>query len=64
MLAGALIAAPLAAQQARAPAPYTLAIAAGYKALMTCSAMFIGGRSEAQIARDELHGIYTDYDAI
>jgi len=63
-LAGALIAAPLTAQQARAPAPYTLAIAAGYKALMTCSAMFVGGRSEAQIARDELHGIYADYDAI
>ncbi|MBA4046940.1 MAG: serine hydrolase [Sphingomonas sp.] len=64
MLAGALVAAPIAAQQAKAPAPYTLAIAAGYKALMTCSAMFIGGRTETQIAKDELSGIYADYDAI
>lgn len=61
---GLLIAAPLAAQQAKAPAPYTLAIAAGYKAAITCSAMFIGGRTEAQIAKDELSGIYPEYDAI
>ncbi|MBX9859450.1 MAG: beta-lactamase family protein [Sphingomonas sp.] len=64
ILGAALIASPLAAQQAKAPAPYTLAIAAGYKAAITCSAMFIGGRTEAQIARDELSGIYPEYDAI
>lgn len=64
ILGAALIASPLAAQQAKAPAPYTLAIAAGYKAAITCSAMFIGGRTEAQIAKDELSGIYPEYDAI
>lgn len=58
------IASPLAAQQARAPAPHTLAIAAGYKAAMLCSGIFIAGRSETQIAGDELAGIYPEYDAI
>ncbi|OYY79209.1 MAG: serine hydrolase [Sphingomonas sp. 28-62-20] len=61
-LATALTATPLAAQQV--PAPYTLAIAAGYKAAITCSAVFIGGRTQEQIARDELSGIYPEYDAI
>lgn len=64
ILGAALMASPLAAQQAKAPSPYTLAIAAGYKAAITCSAMFIGGRTEAQIAKDELSGIYPEYDAI
>ena len=64
ILGCALIATPLAAQQAAAPAPYTRAIAAGYKAAITCSAIFIGGRTEAQIAKDELNGIYPEYDAI
>ena len=58
-----LVATPLAAQQAKAPAPYTLAVAAGYKAAITCSAMFIGGRTEAQIAALELTGIYPEYEA-
>ena len=52
------------AQQPRAPSTYDRAIAAGYKALVTCSARFIAGRSEAQIAADELAGIYPEYDAI
>ncbi|MFA5989253.1 MAG: serine hydrolase [Sphingomonas sp.] len=50
--------------QSRAPSTHDLAIAAGYKAGITCSATFIGGRTEAQIAADELSGIYTDYNAI
>lgn len=62
ILGCALIATPLAAQQAKAPSPYTLAIAAGYKAAITCSATFIGGRTEAQIAALELTGIYPEYE--
>ncbi|MBY0520048.1 MAG: beta-lactamase family protein [Sphingomonas sp.] len=52
------------AQQLAVPAQQQLAIAAGYKAAMTCSGVFIGGRTEAQLAADELHGIYPEYDAI
>ncbi len=52
------------AQQLRAPSAYDRAIAAGYKAAITCSARFIGGRTDAQIAADELRGIYTEYDTI
>ncbi len=65
ILAVSVFAAPLAAQQARAPAPapYTLAIAAGYKAAMMCSAIFIGGRTEAQVSALELTGIYPEYEA-
>lgn len=69
-LAAILLAAtPVAAQQPIAVRPtidaaYTRAIAAGYKAAMLCSGVFNAGRSEAQIERDELRGIYTDYAAI
>ena len=47
-----------------APPVYTRALAAGYKAAMLCSGIFIAGRSEAQIERDELRGIYAEYNAI
>ncbi len=62
----ALLAAPAAAQQAaREPSTYDRAIAAGYKALTLCSAMFNGdGRTQAQIEALELTGIYPEYDAI
>lgn len=60
VLAG-LIASPVSAQ---VPTAYDRAIAAGYKAAMLCSGVFIAGRSEAQIAADELNGIYPEYDAI
>lgn len=60
----ALIASPLLAQGATAPAPYTLAIAAGYKAAMLCSGMFVAGRTQAQIETVELKGIYAEYNAI
>jgi CubicO group peptidase (beta-lactamase class C family) len=61
-----LLAAPAASQQpAREPTPYDRAIAAGYKALTLCSAMFNGaGRTQAQIEALELTGIYPEYDAI
>lgn len=63
--AAAMLAASTATGQPTAsPDPYTLAIAAGYKAAMTCSGVFIASRTEAQLAADELHGIYPEYDAI
>ena len=54
---------PVSAQQARQPSAYELALAAGYKATITCGAVFIAGRTEAQIAADELHGIYPEFDS-
>ena len=38
-----------------------LALAAGYKAMFTCSATFNGKKSKEQIAQDELDNIYSDY---
>lgn len=58
-----LLATPVAAQQ-KASDAYDRAIAAGYKALTLCSALFNAGRSEAQAAALELKGIYAEYDAI
>ena len=43
---------------------YTRAVAAGYKAAMYCAGIFTAGRTPAQIDRDELSGIYPEYDAI
>lgn len=40
-----------------------LYLAAGYKALFTCSATFLSNRSTDQIARNELTGIYPQYTA-
>ncbi|MCZ4296688.1 serine hydrolase domain-containing protein [Henriciella marina] len=37
------------------------ALAAGYKALFTCSATFTADKSRAEIEYNELDGIYTDY---
>ncbi len=61
-----LFASPAASQQApREPSAYDRAIAAGYKALTLCSAMFNGaGRTQAQVEALELTGIYPEYDAI
>ena len=64
--AAALLLTPAAAQRvppADATA-YTRAIAAGYKAAMYCSGIFTAGRTPAQIDRDELTGIYPEYEAI
>ena len=58
-----IVAMPAAAQQ-HEPTPYERAIAAGYKALTLCSAMFNGGRTQAQAEALELTGIYPEYDAI
>jgi len=62
-----LTAAPAAAQAAQAPAsdaPWARVVAAGYKAAMLCSGIFNAGRTEAQVAADELRGIYPEYAAI
>ena len=59
-----MLAAPLAAQTPASPTPYDRAIAAGYKALTLCSAMFVGGRTQAQVEALELTGTYPEYDAI
>lgn len=39
------------------------ALAAGYKAMFTCSAVFNAGKTDDQIRSDELSNIYADYDA-
>ena len=36
-------------------------LAAGYKSMFTCSAMFNGGKTAEQIQEDELSNIYSDY---
>lgn len=53
---------PMAQAQDYSPSETTkLAHAAGYKALMTCSAYFSAGQSLAEIQENELSGIYPDY---
>ncbi len=58
------LASPAMAQQAKAPSLHDQSIAAGYKAAVMCSGIFDAGRTEQQIAADELTGIYPEYDAI
>ena len=58
-----LAAVPAAAQPAQ-PSPYDRAIAAGYKALTLCSAIFNAGRSQAAAESIELTGTYPQYDAL
>lgn len=53
---------PIAAAQDYAPSDTTKrALAAGYKALFTCSGYFSAGQSLAEISENELSGIYVDY---
>ncbi|MDB5476702.1 MAG: beta-lactamase [Phenylobacterium sp.] len=60
----ALIAlAPLAARAAPEDA-HVRALAAGYKASFLCSGLFNAHQSEAQVAADDLEGIYPDYQAL
>lgn len=51
----------LAAGNAAAADPAHLSLVAGYKASFTCSGVFNAGRSEKDIAGDELNRIYPDY---
>ena len=61
-LAAALAA--LAGQAAAADDPHVRALAAGYKAAFLCSGVFNAGRPEAEIAADDLEGIYPDYQEL
>ena len=65
-LAAALLAAPAVAQNVPSsdPTPHQRSIAAGYKAAMLCSGLFVAGRSQAQVEATELNGIYPEYDAV
>lgn len=59
-----LLTVPATAQAPAEPTPYQRAIAAGYKALTLCSAIFNAGRTQEQAEALELRGIYPEYDAI
>ena len=62
-LAG-LAAAALASAAQAAEDPHVRALSAGYKAAFLCSGIFNAGRPEAEIAADDLEGIYPDYQAL
>lgn len=47
-----------------APDPHVRALAAGYKAAFLCSGLFNAGQTEAQVAADDLEGIYPNYQAL
>ena len=47
--------------QTQDPTRQDIALAAGYKAMFTCSATFNGGKLENQISDDELSNFYGDY---
>jgi len=49
---------PVIAQSGAEPTEYDQALAAGYKAQFTCSGLWNGGKSEADVEADELSGIY------
>ena len=51
----------LAASAAAAEDPHKLALAAGYKAAFLCSGRWNAGQDVASIARDDLTGIYREY---
>jgi len=57
LIAFALLAAPAAA----ADDPHKLALAAGYKAAFLCSGRWNAGQDVASITRDDLTGIYREY---
>lgn len=61
--AAALFAA-LPATAQKAPTTWQLSIAAGYKALTLCGAVFNGGRTQDEAEALELTGIYPEYDAL
>jgi len=59
-LAAAAVATAASAQED----PHIRALSAGYKAAFLCSGIFNAGRPEAEIAADDLEGIYPDYQAL
>ncbi len=52
------------AAPALASEPRELALAAGYKAAFVCSGVFNAGQTEAQVAADDLTGIYPEYQGL
>ncbi len=44
--------------------PHSRALAAGYKAAFVCSGVFDAGQTRQQIARDDLEGIYAQYQEL
>ena len=64
MKAGWISLALLAAPAAAADDPHRLALAAGYKAAFLCSGRWNAGQSEADITRDDLTGIYREYQTM
>ena len=64
LVAALLVATAPAGAQQRAPTAYDRAIAAGYKALTLCSAVFNAGRGQAEAEALELTGIYPDYQPL
>ena len=47
--------------QTQEPTRQDIALAAGYKAMFTCSAIFNGKKTQDQISGDELSNFYSDY---
>jgi CubicO group peptidase (beta-lactamase class C family) len=62
-LAAAVLAALATGAQAQEDS-HVRALAAGYKAAFLCSGIFNAGRPEAEIAADDLEGIYPDYQGL
>ena len=60
----AVVGAGAAGAAPAADTAYPRAVAAGYKALTLCSAMFNGGRTQEQAEALELDGIYPEYNAL
>lgn len=63
LMAAAVLAAPALAADAPAD-PHRLALAAGYKAAFLCSGRWNAAQDEAAITRDDLTGIYREYEPL
>jgi len=61
---GAALALAVVGMAQAADDPHVRALAAGYKAAFLCSGVFNAGQTEAQVAADDLEGIYPDYQAL
>lgn len=57
-------ASPLSAQEGAPATRQELSLAAGYKAMFTCSATFNGGKASSDIQIDELTHIYPGYEPL
>ena len=57
----AVVAMPAIAEEGGTTRALEDALAAGYKASFTCSALFTAGQTPAEIRQNELSGIYPDY---